>query len=581
MGIDSGRNSGSTLKVSLKRRLFGRNREEVEDENEGSGGRRDYKRPSSEKPARSFEGNGYVKYSLGAGTDVYISSSTDDPFIDFDEPKADKAGGRFLGGLRTAQSLPSKQAPKPVFGRIDEPGLVFSNALPEIKFNKSDFEEVVVAKEEPLVVSYSAPVAQTAITSSSESVPNIISPNIITFEEEFHIEVDHAPPSPPCEICKYDAEAEVERLPSAPAHAERLPAARYVTKEEPAVAPEAAEAVAKEFAGSADVPVAIAPPTSVMALPPSPIPATVTAPAVMLLLPEPAQASDQEMEAALEGTEQSALAVMAQLPSGLYAEGIEPIADAVAAEEEVISSNAEFAGQLADTSSAAVMRTTPLLEYSDYAGYDFLPPITEPVRREPRAAVPEARTTSQMPEYVEIEDEVGGVMKLTVAGMAGDEAEDSDAATLKETEVPDDGMEELCVTIDRERDYLAHPMDIGYETEVPMTGEPETEHVQALGTIDAGPMIGEAARVANVVSAAVSATVSSEELLPEARHTLTPEDEEEVSEMVRMLIEMVSAPEAETAKATDAEEVPGPQAAGPLVSFVFGNGGPGSVHSFY
>ena len=142
-------------------------------------------------------------------------------------------------------------------------------------------------------------------------------------------------------------------------------------------------------------------------------------------------------------------------------------------------------------------------------------------------------------------------------------------------------MEELCVTIDRERDYLAHPMDIGYGTEVPMTGEPETEHVQALGTIDAGPMIGEAARVANAVSAAVSATVSSEELLPEARHTLTPEDEEEVSEMVRMLIEMVSAPEAETAKATDAEEVPGPQAAGPLVSFVFGNGGPGSVHSFY
>jgi hypothetical protein len=579
MGIDSGRNSGSILKVSLKRRLFGRNKE-VEDESEAAGGGRDYKRPSSERSARSFEGNGYVKYSLGAGTDVYISSSNDDPFIDFDEPKADKAGGRFLGGLHTAQSLPSKQAPKPVFGKIEGPSLVFSNALPEIKFNKSDFEEAVVVKEESDIVSYSAPVAQTAMTSSSESVPNINSPDIISFEEEFHIEVEHASPSAPCEICEDDAEAGVERLPPAPAHAERLPAARYVPKGGHAVAPEAAEATGKTTVESVEVPVSIAPPISVMALPSSLMLTAVPAPAAMLMLPEPAQVSEQEMEAALEGTEDSALAVMAQLPSGLYTEGIEPIADAVAEEKEAISSNAECTGQLADTSSATVMRTVPLLEYSDYAGYDFLPPITEPVRREPRVAVLEASTISQMPEFVEIEDEVGGVMKLTVAGMAGDEAEYSDATPLKEIEIPDDGMEELCIVIDRERDYLAHLMDITSDIEIQVTAEPENGPIGDVRVIDVGPMIEEVSRAANAL-AEVSATAPREESLPEARHTLTSEDEEEVSEMVRMLIEMISAPEAEGIKAVDAGEVPRVRGSGPLVSFVFGNGVSESVHSFY
>ncbi len=579
MGIDSGRSSGSTLKVSLKRRLFGRNRGEVEEGNEGSDGGRDYKRPSSERSARSFEGNGYVKYSLGAGTDVYISSSSDDPFIDFDEPKADKAGGRFLGGLRNAQSLPSKQAPKPVFGRIEEPSLVFSNALPEIKFSKSDFEEVVVAKEESDMISYSAPVAQTAMTSSSESVPEINSPDIIRFEEEFQIEVEHESPLADCETDRDGPVADVERLPPAPAHAERLPAARHVPKEE-TDAPEVEEAAAETTVEFAEVPVLMAPP-SVISLPSSPILIAVSAPPAMLMLPEPAQVSEQEMEAALEGTEESAIAVMAQLPSGLYAEGIEPISDVVAAEEEVISSSAECVAQLADTSSAAVMRTTSLLEYSDYAGYDFLPPITEPVRREPRATVQEASTISQMPEYVEIEDEVGGIMKLTVAGMAVDEAEYLDVSSLKEAEVPDDHMEELCVVIDRERDNLAHMIDIADGIEVRMTAEPENGEVEPLVSIDVEPMIEEAARAANALSAAVSETAHREEALPEARHTLTSEDEEEVNEMVRMLIEMISAPEAEENRAFDAEEVPEPHSLRPLVSFVFGNGPSESIHSFY
>lgn len=584
MGINSGRNSGSALKVSFKRRLFGKNTEEVEDENEGPGSGRDYKRPSSDRSVRSFEGNGYVRYSLDAGMDVYISASNEDPFIDFDEPKGEKTGGRFLNGILSVPAAPARQSYKPAFGKIDEPNIVFNNALPEIKFSKSDFGEKVIVKEESGIMSFSTPAAQTAMTSSSVSVPDTNSPSTIGFESEYNVEVEHIGASGSGDRNENDImETGVERLPSAPAHAERLPAARRVPKEEKTVAPEGSESVATavEVPEVAEVPVALAPPISVMALPVSSSLLSVAPPAVMLMLSEPAQASEEEVKAALEGTEESALAAMAHLPSGLYAEGIEPIADAVAAEEEVISSSAGCTCQLAETSSAAAIRTIPILEYSDYAGYDFLPPVTEPVRREPRVFVPEARTISQMPEHIEIEDEVSGIMKLSVAGISNDEMEYSDAALIRESDIPDDGMEELCLIIDREREYLSHLVELADATELSIAREPKTAHVADIQMNEVEPMIEVAAKAANAVSGAIREMESPEAAGPNTSRTLTPEDETEINEMVRTLIETISAPEAEEAELINAEEVPWPEAPRPLVSFVFGSGGSESIHSFY
>lgn len=582
MGINSGRNSGSTLKVSFKRRLFGKNTEGVEDENEGSGNGRDYKRPSSDQSVRSFEGNGYVKYSLGAGTDVYISASSEDPFIDFDEPKGEKTGGRFLSGLLSVPAATARQSYKPASGKINEPSMVFNNALPEIKFSKSDFEEKVIVKEESDMMSFSMPFAQTAMTSSSVSAPDTNSSNIIGFESEYSVEVEHigAPRSDDNNIMG----TEVERLPPAPVHAERLPAARHVPKEEKSIAPEMPEevvATAVEVPEVPEIPVALAQPIAIMALPASSSLLAVAPPAAMLMLSEAVQASEEEVKAALEGTEESALAAMAHLPSGLYAEGVEPIADAVAAEEEVISSSAGCTCQLAETSSAAAIRTTPIVEYSDYAGYDFLPPVTEPVRRKPREIVPEARTISQMPEYVEIEDEVSGMMKLTVAGMSSDEMEYSDAASIQESDIPEDGMEELCLIVDREREYLSNLIELADATETSVAQEPETVSVADIQAIEVEPMIEEAVRAVNAVSGAICEKEASEAAGPNTLYTLTPEDETEINEMVRTLIEMISAPEAEEAKAVDTEEIPEPEAPRPLISFVFGSGGSESIHSFY
>lgn len=560
MGINSGRNSGSTLKVSFKRRLFGKSTEEVEDENEGSGNGRDYKRPSFDKSARSFEGNGYVKYSLGAGTDVYISASSEDPFIDFDEPKGERTGGRFLSGLLSVPAAAARQPSKPAHGKIDEPSMVFNNALPEIKFSKSDFEEKIIVKEESDMMSFSMPSAQTAMTSSSVSAPDTNSSNIIGFESEYSVEVEHigAPISDDNNIMG----TEVERLPPAPVHAERLPAARHVPKEENSIAPEMPE-------------------IAIMALPASSSLLAVAPPAAVLMLSEAVQASEEEVKAALEGTEESALAAMAHLPSGLYAEGVEPIADAVAAEEEVISSSAGCTCQLAETSSVAAIRTTPIVEYSDYAGYDFLPPITEPVRRKPRETVPEARTISQMPEYVEIEDEVSGMMKLTVAGMSNDEMEYSDAASIQESDIPEDGMEELCLIVDREREYLSNLIELVDATGTSVAQEPETVSVADIQAIEVEPMIEEAVRAVNAVSGAICEKEASEAAGPNTPYTLTPEDKTEINEMVRTLIEAISAPEAEEAETVDTEEIPEPEAPRPLISFVFGSGGSESIHSFY
>lgn len=569
MGINSGKNSGSTLKVSFMRRLFGRNREEAEYESEGPSNGRDYKRPSSERSERSFEGNGYVKYSLGAGTDIYISASNDDPFIDFDEPKGEKAGGRFLGGLRSA---PARQT-----SGVSESKPIFSNALPEIKFNQSDFEERIIAKEEHKMAPFSAPVAQTAMTSSSESVQSESSSSIIQFEEEFAIETE---PSGSLIDDIQDVggigEEDAERLPSAPEHEERLPAAHGAPEgEHAAVTEEIIEAVA-------DIPVTEAeavPPTATLSLPAPYCPQAVASPAPMLMLTEPVQASEEEVEAALEGTEESAMAVMAQLPSGLYAEGIEPIADAVAEEEEVTSSSATCAGQLAET-SAAMMKAASLLEYSDYAGFDFLPPVTEPVRREPRAAAQEVVTISQMPERIEIEDEVGGVMKITVAGISSDEAECSDAASMKESDIPDDGMEELCLAVDRERGLLCDLAEMAGTSDTSVTDMPDTEPLEDIGAADIILMIGEAVNAASAISEAVIQTNVDKESEPVVSYTLTAEDEAEVKEMIGMLIDVISAPEKDETQASDIEAIEETEVPKPLLSFVFGIG-PESVYSFY
>ena len=400
-----GKNSGSTL-TRLKRRFFGKKEvEEVQDIPDVEEPGRFYKRPEKTE-TRSLENNGCIRYSLDAGSDIYITAS-DDPFLDYEEPRSSRSESRFLGGEVSA-SLPASS---------------FSNALPKSRFIDSDFEEIIVSGG-PMRTP-----PQAAATSSAAQAP--VSVPVIEFAQKPEYEIETIPETVP--------EIFTERLPMPPADVERLPSI-----------PPKAEVPAEDIAETSDdvlvVGVYDIPETEVSGDVPtiekSEEILAIAAPVPSLMLSEP-ELTPIENERMMEEDEESARTVMAKLPSGLYTEGSAPSAEAVASETEAVTHITECPAQAAVTSAEAQV----FVSYADFGGHDFLPPITEPVRREPKAA----ETISQMPEYVEIEDETGGLMILTVPGIEHDVTEYSDSADLGEITIPDDGMEALGLAIDRER----------------------------------------------------------------------------------------------------------------------------------
>lgn len=396
-----GKNSGSTL-TRLKRRFFGKKEvEEIQDIPDVEEPGRFYKRPEKTE-TRSLENNGCIRYSLDAGSDIYITAS-DDPFLDYEEPRSSRSESRFLGGEVSA-SLPASS---------------FSNALPKSRFVDSDFEEIIVS-EGPMRTP-----PQAAATSSAAQAP--VSAPVIEFAQKPEYELETIPevfterlPMPP---------ADVERLPSIPSKAE-VPADDITETSDDVLIAGAYDVPETEV--SEDVPT-IEKSEEVLAI---------AAPVPQLMLSEP-ELTLIENERMMEEDEESARTVMAKLPSGLYTEGSAPTAEAVASETEAVTHITECPAQAAVTSAEAQV----FVSYADFGGHDFLPPITEPVRREPKAA----ETISQMPEYVEIEDETCGLMILTVPGIEHDVTEYSDSADLGEITIPDDGMEALGLAIDRER----------------------------------------------------------------------------------------------------------------------------------
>ncbi|HKM13473.1 MAG TPA: hypothetical protein VJY42_00900 [Candidatus Methanomethylophilaceae archaeon] len=557
MSFYSKKNSGSTVKLTLRDRLFGRKgsskKRDLGLENEGHS-------RASARPTRSLEGSGYLRYGLSEGADVYISTSIDDPFIDCDEPKPKKTGGRFL--------------PK-VFDEYVEPDRLFKNALPEVKFTVSDFEEKIVVRDE--IKHNMTP--QTAVTSSIE-VETTEDINIINFVEEPLYDIDpiESEEFVISDDVEFICEVDIERLPVAPAHAERLPSATRVSKE---VMSEVSEPVFVMALPSTSHYLELASPPVVLALSPSTQVLSVAAPAEMFLLPE-ASASDEEIEAALKGTEESANAIMALLPSGLYVEGFEPTADSVTFEEDVISVSANFPSQVAETSSCT---EEILVDYADYVGYDFLPEVTDPVRREPRHCEP---TISQMPEYIEIGNEVSGMMLLTIPELADDAFEFSDSLVIREQKIPEDGMEALGISIDNARNAVIENIDVE-----PMINEAfrvadalsrslleDDLEAELQETMDIEFKIGEAFR--SVVS--LSETLFEKDVKQNVPYTLTSDDKIEVSEMINSLIKTISKPEeaSEEVLTEVFEELPEVEEVRiirPRISFIFGNGA--MTRSFY
>ncbi len=523
MSFHSDKNSASTVKLTLWDRLFrgkgGSKKRDLGSEN----GRQNR---TSTRPTKNLDGVGYLRYGLAEGLDVYISTSNDDPFIDCDEPKPDKTGGRFLSRMLEGTSEPDK---------------LFKNALPEVKFTKADFEEKVIFRDE----SKNIVTPQTAVTSSIET-DTIEGSEVMDFSEEplYDIEPVGNDGSVTWDNVEDIYEMDIERLPFAPARIEPLPSEVCLPKE---VTVEESKLVFVPALPSTSKYLEIAPPPVVLALPFSSQVLAVAAPAEVFLLSE-SLASDEEIRAALEGTEESANAMMATLPSGLYTEGVEPTADAVTFEEDVISVNASCPLQVAETSSSV---EEILVDYVDYVGYDFLPEVTKPVRREPRTCEP---TISQMPEYIEIDDEVSGMMILTIPELASDVFEILDSSFIREQEIPEDDMETLGISIDSSRNIVDESIDIE-------------------------PMIGEAFRAARVLSVALY-----EDIKENVPSMLITDDEVEAPSMIRPILNVMSesegvyveVPAEVLEESPKVEEV---RTIRPMISFIFGNGA--KTRSFY
>lgn len=523
MSFHSDKNSGSTVKLTLWGRLFRRKGGSKKRDLGSENGRQN---KVATGPTKNLEDVGYLRYGLAEGLDVYISTSKDDPFIDCDEPKPDKTRGRFLS--RTIEET-------------SEPEKLFKNALPEVKFTESDFEEKIILKDE----SDRIMTPQTAVTSSIET-EMIEDSKVIDFSEEplYDIEPVGNDGSVTWDNVEDVYEMDIERLPFAPARAEPSPSEVYSSED---VIVEGSKPVFIPSLPSTSKYLEIASPSVVLALPPSSQVLAVAAPAQVFLLPEPL-ASDEEIRAALEGTEESANALMATLPSGLYAEGVEPTADAVTFEEDVISVNAICPLQTAETSSSV---EEILIDYVDYVGYDFLPEVTEPVRREPRNCEP---TISQMPEYIEMDDEISGIMMLTIPELASDAFEVLDSSIIDEREIPEDGLEILGASIDSARNVIDENMDIG-------------------------PMINEALKAATVLSV----VLSEDDVKETVPCTLIVDDKIEEASM-RPLVNVIPGSEEAYEEvlpevSEDLLEVEEVRTIRPRISFIFGNGA--KTYSFY
>lgn len=557
MSFYSKKNSGSTVKLTLRDRLFGR---KGSSKKRDLGSRNESQSRASVRSTRSLEGNGFLRYGLSEGVDVYISTSNDDPFIDCDEPKPEKTGGRFLSRMFNDDAEPSK---------------LFKNALPEIKFTKSDFEEKIVIRDE-----FKHIVTPQTVSTSSIEIDINENVSVIDYSEEpmYDIEPVESEEFVLSDNAEFICEVDIERLPVAPAHVERLPSAARQSKEVIFEAPEPLFVLALP---STSKYLELAPPPVVLALSSSSQFPAVAAPVEMFLLPE-VLASDEEIEAALEGTEELANTIMALLPSGLYVEGIEPTADVVSFEEDVITVSANFPSQVAETSSCT---EEILVDYADYVGYDFLPEVTEPVRREPRHCEP---TISQMPEYIEIENEVSGMLMLTVPELASDVFELIDSSFICDKEIPEDGMETLGISIDNARSALIEKIDVepmifeAFRAVTALSGSLVKGDLgcQIEETIEIEPMIGEAFRSVVLLSEALL----EKDVMQNTSHTLTIDDKVEVSEMFNSLIESISKPEEAPNEVftevleefPEAEEV---QIIRPKISFIFGNGA--MTRSFY
>lgn len=418
MGFNSGKFSGSTLRGTFKR-LFSRKGKRAE--KEGAGFENNQRNRATSENVRGLESSGYVKYKVSSGSDIFILESDAEPFIDHDEPRQMRREGRFL--------------------------------------QKKPQEEFAVA-EESFVGDYWSPAAnQTVSTSSKDSdvVASYDSKDMIFEEEPLYESVPlYVEDNDPEEAVQMD----VERLPAAPMSAEPVMSSSEEEVEAEAIS-ESSEVGDRVYEYMLPEPITsrckeIASPKVMLALPPYREYSVFMEPPHVILLNE-AKLVASDGYGSVQNQEVFEEMHTSSLPSIPVIEEFDPVDNGSYSGYDVTSVDAE--AQVSDTSSSIEEK---LVDYADYVGYDFLPEVTEPVRREPRES---EVSISGILEHVEIGDIVSGMMMLTVPELASDAFEAIDACVTVSREIPDDGMEELCIAMDDARNAAVVETEAEQEAE--------------------------------------------------------------------------------------------------------------------
>lgn len=208
MSVYSGKSSDSTLWGALKRRISSRRRCPREQEREFDRG---WSRENYGGKVRSFENLGYAKHELPSGSEIYLSTLEDDLFFEYDDPKPINSGGRFA----------------------DE-------ALNLVRPKVHEYDSFVSApcfSQSPQVI----------LTSSNDTVW-VEAPEGMDYDELPGYELESLDKVPEIETCPADipvkipeTETEVERLPASPLFKASVEKAVTETIEAESELPESAE----------------------------------------------------------------------------------------------------------------------------------------------------------------------------------------------------------------------------------------------------------------------------------------------------------------------------------------------------
>lgn len=365
MSGNSGKTSGSTIWGALKRRLSGIGRRSEKQERKLNRG---WTRQSFDEPVRNIESFGYAKHKTPSGSEIYLSTLEDDLFFDSVEPKPAKGGGRFADeAFNMIKSKDSEKNPfvvSPCFSKSPQSVVTSSTGIIQTEnLEETEYETCLGYVSEP-ITGISETEEHTESKSNITEVERLPAAPVVSIdkeiiEERVSVDSESLEPSKICDTVNcsetleklLDAEEQITLEVSIMIETPIL-VEHQITDEEPIAFNK--QIFDKGFDGIEYMSALctckypeLAPLAEILALPQEIEFSTTPNPPRVILL----------SEAADYGT-------ICEAESGCFLQGYEVFSHNVGTE---------------DTTSIENI----LVNYADFAGYDFLPEVTIPIKRKP------------------------------------------------------------------------------------------------------------------------------------------------------------------------------------------------------